>query len=155
MKLTDKFFNYFEVAGGKDIRDVFKKVKIPTPLKMEGQKTLGGLEIVDAKKDESHKTMEGKKLDGMEVVDVAQKQEPAIIEKNEEEDGENDSENSQPEEHDGGFLDDLDARIAKLRARNDDNDKDEMLKRKPLPGMESTEQTENISPENENSENKE
>jgi segregation and condensation protein B len=112
VKLTEKFFNYFDVAGGKDIREVFKNVRMPK--KPEGQKTLGELEVVDVKKPEVHDKL------GMEVVDVSEQVGHA------------------DEQEHKGFLEDIDKKINALTQKNNEHDDDELLKRKPLPGMEET-----------------
>jgi len=117
VKLTEKFFSYFDVAGGKDIKAVFKNVKLPEktekgePPKSEAQKTLGELEV------------------------VAVSEPPTIVERPEE--------TKELDLQENDFLQDLDARIARLQQRNKENDEDELLKRRPLPGMdEITEQPE-------------
>lgn len=52
LKLTDKFYNYFDVEGDKDIREVFKDINVPEPQLPKGQKKLGGLDVVEAQSDE-------------------------------------------------------------------------------------------------------
>ena len=121
IKLTERFFNYFDVAGGKDIREVFKNVKVPQKIAIDAQKTLGQLSVVDVPKEEHNE----KKLGDMEVVEIQEQkndEEPKVSA-------------LQSEEH-SKFLDDLDKKIAALSSRNDENDNDETLKRKPLPGSE-------------------
>ena len=48
LKITDKFYNYFDVEGDEEIQEVFSKLR-------EKQKTLGNLQIVDAKPGEEKK----------------------------------------------------------------------------------------------------
>ncbi len=52
LKISDKFFNYFDVAGDKDIREIFKGVKKP---EVKIPEKLGDLEVVPAESDEEHK----------------------------------------------------------------------------------------------------
>jgi segregation and condensation protein B len=134
VKLTEKFFNYFDVAGGKDIREVFKNVKVPRRVVQDGQKTLGDLQVVEVPKEHHDKVMEG-----MQVVDV-----PPPIEKpaaeTREEIAENSPQTAPQEEENNTFLEDLDRRIAKLTEHNDEHDQDELLKRRPLPGIEQKEE---------------
>jgi segregation and condensation protein B len=134
VKLTEKFFNYFDVAGGKDIREVFRNVKVPKRVAQGAQQTLGGLQVVDVPKEHHAKTLEG-----MQVVDVPPAEEmpqeqPAA---EQESDAAEDAQEQQDDkEENNAFLDDLDKRIARLSERNDELEKDELLKRRPLPGME-------------------
>jgi segregation and condensation protein B len=140
VKLTEKFFTYFDVAGGKDIRQVFKNVKVPQ--RVAEQKTLGDLPVVDMveqpktvvdmveqPKTEAEKVLNATKL-GMEVVDVPQQQEPLVQQQV--------FTDEEKQQH-SDYLDDLDARIAKLQQRNDEIAKDPAFQRKPLPGMEDAE----------------
>jgi len=120
VKLTEKFFNYFDVAGGKDIRQVFKNVKVPQRVTLDAQKTLGDLQVVEIPKLPAvHHQL------GMEVVAV-QEQPPQPTEE----------EKAVEQEAHEQYLDDLDSRIAKLQQRNDEHEQDETFKRKPLPGAE-------------------
>ncbi|MCF7798689.1 SMC-Scp complex subunit ScpB [Candidatus Woesearchaeota archaeon] len=68
IKITDKFYNYFDVEGDEEIQDVFSKLR-------EKQKTLGDLEIIDVKlekKEQEEKKEEDKThLGELDVVDVA------------------------------------------------------------------------------------
>jgi segregation and condensation protein B len=141
VKLTDKFFSYFDVAGGKNIREVFKNIK--PPVKLPEQKTLGELPVVDvprsARDPKHHKTLEG-----MEVVGVSETPEGAPegmappSEGSEEETPPEIPPAEPPEavQTRNEFLDDLDRRIATISQRNTEHDNDETLKRRPLPGAE-------------------
>lgn len=130
VKLTEKFFSYFDVAGGKDIRQVFKNVKVPKKVAADAQQTLGALPVVDVPRTEAERALHKPRVvDGMEVVEVPpaeEKEEPAQEPIFSEE---------EKEEH-SAFLDDLDERIAKLKQRNDETAKDPAFQRKPLPGAE-------------------
>lgn len=132
VKLTEKFFNYFDVAGGKDIRAVFKNVKVPQRVTLDAQKTLGDLQVIDVKSTHPHHSPH---IDGLSVVDVPPA-EPKIEVPEQQVNLMTDDEKA---EH-GAFLDDLDSRIARLQERNNVNDNDETLKRKPLPGADEAEQ---------------
>ncbi len=166
VKLTDKFFSYFEVKGGQDIRDVFKNIK-PKPKTTEPttkQKTLGDLEVVDAQAD-TKQTLESKKFDGLEVVDTDGTGSPIQNNHQSNQSTQSSSQSSDsfeqgtgrfeqaPEEIEihNAFLDDLDRRIARITERNTNNEQDESLRRKPLPGSEqlntdSTESSESAEP---------
>lgn len=124
VKLTDKFFNYFDVAGGKDIREIFKNVKVPKRVVADAQQTLGDLPVVDVPKQEDP---------ALEVVNVSP-EEPAPQ-------AEEQQETAPVREDHSAFLSDLDERIAKMTERNDETDKDPLFQRKPLPGMEEAEGT--------------
>lgn len=70
LKITDKFYNYFDVEGDDEIREVFAKLR-------EQQEQLAGLEIVDSAiladgEQATDATAEGKqqKLGQMDVVDI-------------------------------------------------------------------------------------
>lgn len=122
VKLTEKFFNYFDVAGGRNIREVFKNVKVP--VKMGEQKTLGDLEVVDVKNASHGNELHNKKVD-LEVVHMPEVEPQAPVVTEEEKQAHTE------------YLDDLDERIAKLQQRNDETEKDPSFQRKPLPGEES------------------
>ena len=62
ISLTEKFFEYFDVQGEKDIRKVFKKVKVP--------EKVGEMEVVDIEEPEEKP---------MEVVEVAEKPEKPSV----------------------------------------------------------------------------
>lgn len=51
LKITDKFYNYFDVEGDEEIQDVFAKLR-------EKQQTLGELEIVDTLPEEETQTQD-------------------------------------------------------------------------------------------------
>jgi len=60
LKITDKFYNYFDVDGDEDIRDMFKKLR-----EMHEQK-LGELEIVDIPENKNKEN----KIGDLEVVPI-------------------------------------------------------------------------------------
>lgn len=51
LKISDKFFNYFDVEGDADIREIFKGIKMPEP---KIPKKIGSLDVVAAESDEDH-----------------------------------------------------------------------------------------------------
>lgn len=65
LKITDKFYNYFDVEGDEDIKEMFEK------LRSAHDKKLGELEIVNAKIDEEKEKQQT--IDGLEVVDIEPK----------------------------------------------------------------------------------
>jgi hypothetical protein len=142
VKLTEKFFNYFDVAGGKDIRAVFKNVKVPKKVALDAQKTLGDLQVVDEKPLPDAPGKRPELMDGMEVVNVP----PAPKESAKTADIEEEAVREAEKEQDSKFLDDLDQRIARLQRRNDDHENDPLFKR-PLPGQETPDAQEEDRPE--------
>ena len=62
LKITDKFYNYFDVEGDGEIREVFASMKAE-------QKKLGDLDVVDAS-PEKEKKEEKPTVGGLEVVDT-------------------------------------------------------------------------------------
>jgi segregation and condensation protein B len=139
LKLTEKFFSYFDVHGDKEIAQVFANVQLPVK---EQQTTLGEMEVVSV----DEKPPQGP-VDGMEVVSVPKAQQkqkdlPAPPELR--------PEPAQDEAH-RKFLDDLDARIAAIGKRNDEHANDPLFKSKlpttegqdaDSPSTENTEETE-------------
>jgi segregation and condensation protein B len=115
--LTNKFFEYFDVPGEKDLKEFLKTVKKPEE-KPKADKKLGEFDVVDVpEKQETEESEEKKdehKLGDLEVFD-----EP-------EEKGSS-AEDVLP---DKDFLDDIDKKISALSQKNDENDEDELLKRK-------------------------
>lgn len=65
LKITDKFYNYFDVEGDQDIKDVFKQ------LRDAHEKKLGNLKIVDLEKEEQENS--DQKIGNLEIVDVEPK----------------------------------------------------------------------------------
>jgi segregation and condensation protein B len=113
VKLTEKFYQYFDVKGGKDIRDVFKGVKAP---KKGAQQTLGDLSVVDVPPAPERAAREPLEL---EVVDVAEQSAAQGL----------DLVEARKEGHDSEYLDDLDKRIARLQEINKGHDEDPLLRR--------------------------
>ncbi len=101
LKITEKFYNYFDVEGDEEIREVFAALKtqqerlqaIEEELR-ESQQKLGDLEVVDAEEKEHEELFE------------TEKQEPIRKEKSPEE-----------KEVEQNFLSDIDKRIEELSAR--------------------------------------
>ncbi len=158
VKLTEKFFTYFDVAGGKDIKEVFKNVKLKSKQAKPSQKTLGDLQVIDVVPSHVQKKLgqleQLSEMDMVDIVDVPDAQvalhtsttqtQSATIQ-------ESDSpqedytphasaidllENEKHLEIHNAFLDDLDRRIARITERNTANEQDDGLRRKPLPGAE-------------------
>lgn len=131
LKLTEKFFQYFDVAGG-DIREVFKGVK--PPKKADAQQTLAIVPVPE-------QPPQGP-LGNMEVVEVTPEPElpPEVLEaRKAAEQPEEDAPRTKPitvEESEAHrkFLDDLDQRIAQLSARNNERDQDETYRKRMADG---------------------
>ncbi len=136
LKLTDKFFAYFDVAG-KDVRSAFKDVRMPVKEEKkeeakEAQTKLGQMDVVEVEAPERPRP-----LDGMDVVDVPAQPEKAEVPV--ERDAPADEGDGVPEDRaqESGerkkFLDDLDERIAQLSKRNDDRAQEMATMRKESP----------------------
>ncbi len=63
LRITEKFFNYFDVEGDQEIRDIFaalkekeeeRRARIETEQQAHIQKQLGGLEVVESAKETDH-----------------------------------------------------------------------------------------------------
>ena len=69
LKITDKFYNYFDVEGDEEIREVFEKLRA-----MQPQQKLGELEVVDASDAQEiapeQQKEQSEELGRLEVVDV-------------------------------------------------------------------------------------
>lgn len=149
IRLTEKFFDYFDVEGAESIRSVFKGVKVPTP--KERQKQLGGLSVVDLPEEKSNKE---KPLGDLTVVNVAEEED-----KKEDIFGENPFEKEAPEKlieteeervEKNDFLSKIESQIETLSSRNDDRDEDEDFKSS---ASEEGETSEDTSPEETSEEN--
>lgn len=116
IKLTEKFFEYFDVDGAENIRDVFKDVDVPeVPVAK-----VGDLDVVDVPPGHPHDP-ESEKL-GLEVIDVDEnpfmKRElgtkPQLT----------------PEERveQNEFLAKMEEKIGSVSGRNDVNDEDDTFK---------------------------
>lgn len=144
IRLTEKFFEYFDVEGEKDIKEFFKDIDVPKP--SEKQKQLGDLEVVDVSPEALAKKKNGEL--GLEVVDVNEKtegqegEEPGQLSLQDELVAK--KEINQEEEN--SFLSKIESQIDELSKRNDDHDEDELLKR-PEPLEETGEQVKGESKE--------
>ncbi|MBN1175931.1 SMC-Scp complex subunit ScpB [Candidatus Woesearchaeota archaeon] len=65
LKITDKFYNYFDVEGDEDIKDVFKQ------LRNAHQEKLGNLKIVDLEKDSEEENTQT--IGDLEIIDIEPK----------------------------------------------------------------------------------
>ena len=110
LKLTEKFFSYFDLQGEKDIKAVFKGVKKP---ENDRQRKLGEMDVVAV--EQKPETP----LPGMEVVGVEPLPEKQEVVRD----------LAMDESH-KKFLDDLEARIDAVTKRNDEHADDPLLKRK-------------------------
>ncbi|MFC1648752.1 SMC-Scp complex subunit ScpB [Nanoarchaeota archaeon] len=74
VKLAEKFYEYFDVEGDNDIREMFSVVQRPEPkLSPKEQKKLGKLEVVDLEKEKAEqkeKDLAENKLGELEIVDT-------------------------------------------------------------------------------------
>ncbi|MFH1850660.1 MAG: SMC-Scp complex subunit ScpB [archaeon] len=69
IKLTDKFFKYFELADERDIADLFKKVRQDKGLPRDKQEMLGQLIVYQEKLPPPTPAVLKEQLGGLEVVD--------------------------------------------------------------------------------------
>jgi len=119
LKLTEKFFDYFDVEGEKTIRQVFKEVAVPEA--KERQKRLGDLEVIDEPPQEKRT----KSAIGLEVIDAEEEEkqpEPEEIKTPPTAKIERDPE----EEKD--FLGKIEAQIDAITKRNDERAEDTSFK---------------------------
>ncbi len=70
IRLNEKFYNYFDVTGDKDIRELFKEVQTPEPIIPPDQKKLGDLDVVEAEGDEAHEKL--RKESQLEIYGIKQ-----------------------------------------------------------------------------------
>lgn len=109
IRLTEKFYEYFDVEGADSIKKVFKNVNVPLP--KEAQKKLGNLDVVDVPPEEKA-TEEKEEIGNLKVVDEFPDA-PTKMEVSEEEKNERSK-----------FLDDIEQQIATLTLRNDEREED-------------------------------
>jgi len=98
LKLAEKFFEYFDVEGEDDIREVFKNVKEP-----EVPDHIGEMEVVDVENDSDENPFMTREL--------GTKQEMSPEERADRE----------------KFLDEIDKKLHDTASRNDEHEKDESL----------------------------
>ncbi len=130
IRLTEKFFKYFDVPGTKGIKEAFSDVKIP---EKKNSEKLGDLDVVDVENKESV-FVEGETSEfNEETVVQLEKPEEKVI--------------------DTDFLDKINKQIDDIASKNDELDQDELFKRSE--DSESVEGEENESDDEEtyNSEN--
>ncbi len=123
LKITPKFYDYFDISGDSKLRDLFKGIKKP--------ESMGSLEVyTQAKSNEELKEEDftNKILDRMKKVEI----------------------NSSDHEEKKKFLDDFDAKFSKAKTEIDETDKEMNEFRKVPPVQEQkTENDENLDDENE------
>ncbi|MBD3209448.1 SMC-Scp complex subunit ScpB [Candidatus Woesearchaeota archaeon] len=126
LKIADKFYHYFDVAGDKDIREAFKGAKQPDPEKyaQQEQKKLGALEIVQALSDEEAEKQ--RQETQLEIYDI----------------------NQQLENDKRGFLNGFDDKLQEAKARINDAE-EHILKQKQEAEARKEEEGEEAPPEEE------
>ncbi|MBR9700445.1 SMC-Scp complex subunit ScpB [Candidatus Woesearchaeota archaeon] len=110
IKLTEKFFEYFDVQGESDIRKIFKKAKmpeIPAPTDVDGMNVVD-IPIKDKDPDE---------ILGLEVVPVNDSPDIPEVLRQPEETAEEASAHQK-------FLENLDSKIDSISKKNDERDQD-------------------------------
>lgn len=107
LKITDKFYNYFDVEGDGEIREVFKQLK-------ERQDKMIELAVVEASKEEGSgdnplgnlKVVDSKPIEGQDHEGIFDENKPRVKERTEEEKKEEES-----------FLKNVDSKIEELSQR--------------------------------------
>jgi len=97
LKITDKFYNYFDIEGDEEIKELFENLR-------KKKEELIELEIINAAKEENKKE-EQSKLGNLEIVEITN-QEPRRKEKSEEE-----------KKEENKFLNNIDKKIEELSQR--------------------------------------
>ena len=101
LRLTEKFFEYFDVPGEKGIKDALKDIKKPVE-----DKKLGDLEVVNIERENSEEEV----LASLELENIEEKSkiEVPLVDKN--------------------FLEDINKQINDIAKRNDELEDDELFK---------------------------
>lgn len=128
LRLTEKFFEYFDVEGGDNIKQVFKGVKPPK----ERQKQLGGLQVIDELPLTAKQTKDKEDaalLGGLAVVDeLPEKPEMELDDNGVPEAPGRLEETDEEKEVNSDFLAKLENQIDNLSKKNDERDEDEDFK---------------------------
>ncbi|RKX64235.1 MAG: hypothetical protein DRP42_06705 [Tenericutes bacterium] len=119
IKLTEKFFEYFDIEGADDIKEFFKGVEVPQV--PEEQQKLGDMDIVSTDPD-APATEGSKDLEGMQVVDV---DENPFMSRHL---GNKPEVTDEEREEERGFLDKIDDEIDSIANKNEARDQDESFK---------------------------
>ncbi|MGE0793252.1 MAG: SMC-Scp complex subunit ScpB [Candidatus Woesearchaeota archaeon] len=123
LKITDKFYNYFDVEGDEEIREVFSK------LKETQEKKLGELEVIDVEENSKIKTQEKNNqmnLLNLEIVDVT----PVDDDSNDDlfSKEKHQEEKEEEKEKQKEFLSDIDKKIEEISKRMNNTEIDEKSK---------------------------
>jgi len=108
--VTDKFYNYFDVDGDKDIREALEQTK---PKKIKAPDKLGGLDVVDAEDDFEADMEKRKKETQIEIYGIDQQR-----------------------EDDKGFLNDFDGRLDGVKKNVDVTEEELAEHRAQMPEVE-------------------
>jgi len=130
LKLSEKFYDYFDVEGQQSIRKLFKDVKMPVP--KEQQQSLGPLQVVDVLPETKEKDERPTKLlDGLEVVE-----ELPAPERRAETDSEIAPAATLPDDsaERSDWLSKIDEQLDAFTRRNDEVAKDDSFTPRELPG---------------------
>lgn len=123
IKLTEKFFEYFDVEGADDIREVFKNVDVPA---LDNQTKLGDLDVVGVTQGNEEPDAPKEQLGDMEVVDVPEENNPFMARQL----GTKPQMSDEERESQQDFLSQLDEKIDAAASRNDSHEEDSLLARK-------------------------
>jgi segregation and condensation protein B len=140
LRLTEKFFEYFDVEGGKGIRQAFGKVKMPVP--KEQQKQLGELQVV-ALPETATDSKNAPKLGGLEIIDenpVSENRKGTRQARSEQQEPEETAPADEPEEaytaarlerdpeQEQSFLSKIEEQIEQLTKKNDEREQDPLFR---------------------------
>ena len=140
LKITEKFFDYFDVPGEKGIKEAFEASGVTE----KASERLGKLKVVSIDEEKPQKPMiqvygmkENSDEDIIEELDEKEESEIVVEEKNSEkkivEDEKEDDVETEKKELptiDRDFLDKINSEIEKISARNKELDEDELFKQK-------------------------
>jgi segregation and condensation protein B len=119
LKITPKFFDYFDVEGEDDIKEMLRKVKMNhikkmAEAKVEKQLKLGDLEIIKTSgntEPSEIKDVDNNKLGDLDIVEDEEKEQNKMI--------------TEKPEHDLDFLDDIDKKISSISEKHSEITLDE------------------------------
>ncbi len=120
LKITEKFYEYFDVEGDEEIRDVFSK------LKEKQQQKLGELEVIDIEERKRREDKNQSKLDVVEIENSEMKDHNNIFDdvEKKEENFEINPEKEVEKKENKKFLTDIDSQIEELSKRLDNKEND-------------------------------
>lgn len=145
LKVTDKFYDYFDVEGQESIRKVFKDANLPEPKEL--QKQLGDLKVVDLPAQEEKAERKKATVGDLEIVDELAESEKA------EDDGRIEAPakldvTEEDKQQRSDFLSKIESQIDALSRRNNEREEDADFKptRTETPAAEDQDPTDDETP---------